>query len=786
MAVQTSTPETEASGCSQVLWVILAGIWIAGATIIALSASSLIEQAMFQESRMGNTRWVVALGYAASMLPIAVAAFASRSRRNRSIYSTWALAALLALLSVPARFLSLVQFQLASLAQIAALLLFLLVLLIFRKKAGVQRAAFGNIGWAAGGAAAAAIPWVLWGALGSPVDTLLGGIVGLLIGLDAVLLIDTFLLDGERRSIGTVGLVFALALLIMAAGVGQSNEQWMLAATLPVIAWAALALVWGNGETAGQNWPAAVLFVGLVAALPLTWVDPDELAAVVSMGSGELLDWAGQIVLTGFLTGLGLSLIFLSLRRFFAARASDLLAPALAVLAVGALAALYLLVGQPGFYGERLFVIFSDQLDTSPMAGISDIKQRRAAVYTGLVEHANTTQADVRARLDQMGIPYTPYYLVNALEVQGGPLLQRMLLSQPGVERIIPSPVLRPLPEPVQPSSGDMALADADRWNLEMIGAERVWNELQVSGAGIVVGQSDSGVQGDHAEVADSYRGRGGQNDYNWFDPWNGSTAPVDIGGHGTHTLGSVLGDHVGVAPDAEWIGCVNLARNLGNPALYLDCMQFMLAPFPQGGDPFTQGDPARGADVLNNSWGCPPVEGCDPDALLPAVRALRNAGVFVVVSAGNSGYSGCGTVEDPPAIYDEVYSVGAVDSQGNLAGFSSRGPVEVDGSGRTKPDIVAPGVDVFSSFPNSTYAANSGTSMAGPHVAGVVALMWSANPGLIGDIDRTTQILNETARPFRGPLPDCSDNGATPNNAYGYGVVDAYAAVKAAQEAAR
>jgi subtilisin family serine protease len=208
-----------------------------------------------------------------------------------------------------------------------------------------------------------------------------------------------------------------------------------------------------------------------------------------------------------------------------------------------------------------------------------------------------------------------------------------------------------------------------------------------------------------------------------------------------------------------------------------------MLAPFPQTGDPFIDGNPEKGANVLNNSWGCPLIEGCDPETYLPAVKALRDAGVFVVASAGNSGYGGCSTVEDPLAIYNDVYTVGAIDNTGNLADFSSTGPVTVDGSDRVKPDIVAPGVDILSSFPGSTYEQNSGTSMAGPHVVGVVALMWSANKALIGDIDRTREILNQTADQYTGRMPACVSGNGKPNNATGYGVVNAYNAVKQALE---
>ncbi len=125
---------------------------------------------------------------------------------------------------------------------------------------------------------------------------------------------------------------------------------------------------------------------------------------------------------------------------------------------------------------------------------------------------------------------------------------------------------------------------------------------------------------------------------------------------------------------------------------------------------------------------------------------------------------------------------MGAFDEAGDIAPFSSRGPVTVDGSSRVKPDILAPGVDVLSSLPGSTYGPNEGTSMAGPHVAGVVALIWSANPRLIGDIERTEQILTETAQPYSGEEAGCF-TGDLPSNAYGYGMVDAYAAVQAAME---
>jgi len=446
---------------------------------------------------------------------------------------------------------------------------------------------------------------------------------------------------------------------------------------------------------------------------------------------------------------------------------------------------LYFIYGQPGFYGDHLFVEMRDQADVSAAKEIKDYGQRREVVHKQLIDQSNQTQAALRRVLSKLNIKYTPYYLVNGLDVDIEPLLQFWLASMPEIKAVYEIPVLRPLPEPNSIAAGREPAPDQVPWNLVNIGADRVWEEFGVTGQEIVIGQSDSGAQWDHPELQTSYRGYDEANqsvthDYNWLDLWNFSTQPSDSIGHGTHTLGIITGNKVGVAPGATWFACVNQARNMGNPSHYLDCMQFMFAPYPIGGDPFTDSDPKRGAYILNNSWGCPNIEGCKPDTLLPAIRALRAAGVFVVASAGNEG-SRCNSISTSLAIYDEVFSVGAVDRWGRLAEFSSRGPVIVDGSNRNKPDIVAPGVGVVSSYPGNTYIMLDGTSMAGPHVAGVVALMWSANPNLIGDIDRTENILKETSHAYLYPLEGglaCVDIKVTPNNAVGYGLVDAYAAV--------
>jgi subtilisin family serine protease len=168
-------------------------------------------------------------------------------------------------------------------------------------------------------------------------------------------------------------------------------------------------------------------------------------------------------------------------------------------------------------------------------------------------------------------------------------------------------------------------------------------------------------------------------------------------------------------------------------------------------------------------------------------VETVRAAGLMVVASAGNNGGAGCASVIDPIAIYDATFSVGAHDAGGNLAGFSSRGPVSVDGSGRLKPDLTAPGVGVLSTYRFDGTTSLSGTSMASQHVAGAVALLWSAAPWLVGNVDMTEQVLLRSATPVTSTLcggnSENNDEPISPNNAFGYGMLDVAAAVEMAMQ---
>ena len=148
------------------------------------------------------------------------------------------------------------------------------------------------------------------------------------------------------------------------------------------------------------------------------------------------------------------------------------------------------------------------------------------------------------------------------------------------------------------------------------------------------------------------------------------------------------------------------MEQGWGTPATYAECYEWFIAPYPAGGDPFSDGDPSKAPHVINNSWSCPPVEGCAaPEVLQAVVEAVRAAGIVTVHSAGNSG-DNCETITAPAAIYDASFTVGATtvvtDDDGNVTGdeiadLSSRGPVTIDGNALRKPDIVAPGVGVTS-----------------------------------------------------------------------------------------
>jgi subtilisin family serine protease len=439
------------------------------------------------------------------------------------------------------------------------------------------------------------------------------------------------------------------------------------------------------------------------------------------------------------------------------------------------------------------FVVLDERADLSGARELETKEDKGLFVFERLTEVAERSQADLLRELDELGVPHRRYWIVNQILVHGDGDLVERLARRDEVTRILPNPAIE---NELGGPSDDAELRGGTRateWGLETLGVPEVWG-LGIDGEGVVVGGQDTGVEWDHLAIVEMYRGWDGvsaSHDYNWYDSIHSgggvcgpdSTEPCDDHGHGTHTIGTVVGDdggdnQIGVAPGALWIACRNMDEGIGFPASYLECFEFFLAPCPVGGDPLTDGDPTLAPHVTNNSWMCPPWEGCSWDQLQEATEASVAAGIVVVASNGNEG-SGCASCSDPPAIYEAAFSVGASDSDDVIAGFSSRGPVTVDSSDRMKPNVSAPGVGVRSCIPGGGYDSWNGTSMAGPHVAGLVALLISAEPSLAGQVDQIEDIVEQTAFP-RTTDQGCGGDGPTdvPNNVYGHGIVSASAAV--------
>jgi serine protease AprX len=442
----------------------------------------------------------------------------------------------------------------------------------------------------------------------------------------------------------------------------------------------------------------------------------------------------------------------------------------------------------------EFLILLADQADVTGAASFRARTEKGRYVREALWNKARATQRPLLHWLRSHNVEHRSFYIVNMIWVRADWEIALALAARPDVLRVEGNPQIRNVADPA-PAERQQLRSDATTAiepGITDTRAPEVW-AMGYTGQGIVVGGADTGYQWDHPALKSHYRGWNGStanHDYNWHDSIHSSNSgcpgnsvePCDDSSHGTHTMGTAVGDDggsnkIGMAPGAKWIGCRNMNENVGTPATYIECMEFFLAPYPVGGTP-AHGLSNLAPDVTINSWSCPPSEGCSVNTLKAAVEAQRAAGIMMVVAAGNGG-SACSTISDPPGIYDAVYSVGALNTGTDaIAEFSSRGPVTVDGSSRRKPDISAPGTNTRSSTPGNTYFDYSGTSMATPHVAGAVALLWSAQPTLRNDVSLTETILSETAFHIPSPGPGCDPPGVSPNNTYGYGRLDIKTAV--------
>lgn len=340
--------------------------------------------------------------------------------------------------------------------------------------------------------------------------------------------------------------------------------------------------------------------------------------------------------------------------------------------------------------------------------------------------------------------------------VQGG-RSQRTPLSRtaPGERLETPPATVRPTsPEPGAPSS-------PPGWNLLSIHAPEVWAQ-GYTGQGVVVANMDTGVDAEHPALRG--RWRGGRN--SWFDPHQEEATPYDAIGHGTQAIGLVLGGSgTGVAPDARWIA-VRLYNSNGRTSMSDIHLGFQWLLDPDG-DPATQDAP----DVVNASWALTGrATGSCILEFSEDILALRSAGIAVVFAAGNDGPQARSS--SAPGNNPGVLSVGAIDSGQELARQSSRGPSACANSGPF-PTLVAPGVNVrttdLSHGGQPSYATVSGSSMAAPHAAGVLALLAGAFPS--ASVAELEAALLRSAQ-------DLGTSG--PDDLYGHGRVDALAAFKA------
>ena len=436
--------------------------------------------------------------------------------------------------------------------------------------------------------------------------------------------------------------------------------------------------------------------------------------------------------------------------------------------------------------GTTEFIVFlEEQADLSFASRIDSRQARGSEVVRTLQQTAAETQAPLLALFDRLGVEHRSFWVANMIWVRGDEAVLAAAAKLGRVRRIDGNPSIKLTLPPVEQTRATDEAA-ATEWGLQKVLAPQVW-ALGYDGTGIVIAGQDTGYAWSHPALKAKYRGWNGtsaNHSYNWHDSIHSgggscgpdSGEPCDDHGHGTHTMGTMVGDdgggnQIGMSPGSTWIACRNMDEGTGSPVTYAECFEWFIAPTDLNGN---NPDPSKAPHVINNSWTCPPDEGCSAASLQTVVENTRAAGIVVVASAGNDG-SSCSSIEFPVAIYDASFTVAATNTVDDLAGFSSRGPVIADGSGRRKPDVAAPGVSVRSSLRGGGYGSMSGTSMAGPHVAGLVALLLDARPDLIGKVGAIRSIIEAAADPINS-AETCGGISGTefPNNSYGHGRINA------------
>jgi subtilisin family serine protease len=395
----------------------------------------------------------------------------------------------------------------------------------------------------------------------------------------------------------------------------------------------------------------------------------------------------------------------------------------------------------------------------------ADRTSRINALVSALKSHAGATQAPVMAALTEFPtLVVKTYWISNQIYVSGAnAAVVAKLAALKEVAEIHEEKIIK-IEEPINYSEQEGEIAPTAEWGVNSINAPEAW-ELGFTGEGALIATIDTGARVSHVTLQDNYVGGG----YGWFDPYQGTSAPNDQNGHGTHTTANIAGKNgVGVAPGAKWMACKGCSTSSCTENALLACGQWVTCPTWSDG---SNEDCSKAPTLSSNSWG----GGQGDQFYNPVINAWHVAGITPVFAIGNGGPL-CTTANSPGD--QNVISVGASTAANGLALFSSKGP-SIDGN--IKPEISAPGENIRSASHtgDNAYATNSGTSMACPHVAGVVALVKAAHPG-ITYIELMSLLTGTATKNLTPTARNCGgiDTSTFPNNSYGYGKVNARNAV--------
>lgn len=395
----------------------------------------------------------------------------------------------------------------------------------------------------------------------------------------------------------------------------------------------------------------------------------------------------------------------------------------------------------------------------------SQVNQRKEFIKE-LKENADISQKEafeIIERNSEKVQEVESFYITNSIRLKADTSLIKEVIKLDNIIEVVENGEVEL--KDLEKGSSNYGSVDKTR-SLKDTRVLEVRDKYKLFGTDIVIGFLDSGVdlQGStykNSEIYENWRGHTEGASTSWYDVFDESEEPISSSsGHGTAVVSLAVGKNIGVAPKAKWIAARAFKEKTTNNSNILRAAQWFLAP---------GGRAELAPNIVNNSWGKNTLE----KWFDPMIDAWINAGIIPVFASGNKEQNNkLGTI-DYPASNLKTIAVGAVDKNNDLAYFSKLGPSPLDDSKSViKPELVAPGVDVYAADSENTYSLWKGTSLATPTVTGVMALMLEANKNL--DNAQMKNILTLTAK----RLTD-SQFPTSPNMGYGYGLVDAAKAVE-------